>query len=254
MKLFKNNKITCSSCGDFKVGGQWKDTVDDVKKYYIKLHSFDFGTLYSCPNCKTLWYLNNKETALSSLWQTDRIDEWKAVAKSLPDNFVDQFKNIGATPPDFYGNGRDFIDLPCKVIATDGTIFDPALIRLQKDPPFINPYDYYTDYLLINNVRKIEESDFTLPRELRLLTCQAREVRMCFSPTRVQGPNGVQYLLNGVTNFFYQDNVKGKDLMKVPTGQAKHELDLIDHNDNLKPKFIIGLWDDKLIRTRIEAF
>lgn len=254
MKFFSRNKVTCTSCGGFQVGGQWADTVKDVKKYYEIKQSFDFGTLYLCPTCKTPWYLNHKETALSSLWNTERINEWLSVPNDLPNELREKFNTIKATPPDFYGNGRDFIDLPCKVILTDNKTLDFAIVRLQKDPPFINPYSHYKDYLTIDKIMKIEPSDYTLSTDLRLKTCQMGEIRMGFSPTRVLGSNGVQYLLNGVTNFFYQDGIKGSELTSVPKGQEKHEMDLVNVLENFEVSIIVGHWDENLKRTRIEEF
>ena len=164
------------------------------------------------------------------------------------------FYSIKATPPDFYGNGRDFIDLPCKVTLNNNEVVDFAVLRLQKDPPFINPYSHYKDYLTVDKLKKIEASDFTLSPELRLKTCQMREIRMGFTPTRVLGTNGIQYLLNGVTNFFDQDGIKGSELISVPNGQGKHEKDLVDSNENFTTKIVVGLWDENLIRARIEEF
>jgi hypothetical protein len=254
MKFFNRNKITCASCGGLQIGGQWVDTVKEVRQYYKKEYSLDNGTIYLCPNCKTPWYLDKRETTLSSLWNTDRINEWLKVPNELPTEFKDKFYAIKATPPDFYVNGRDFIDLPCKVTLTDNKIIDFAMLRLQKDPPFINPYSYYKDYLTIDKVKKIEESEYALSTDLRLKTCQMREIRMGFTPTRVLGTNGVQYLLNGVTNFFYQDGIKGSDLTSVPKGQEKHEKDLVDSTQNFEIKIIVGHWDEKLIRARIEEY
>jgi len=254
MKFFRRNKITCESCGELQVGGQWADTVKDVRKYYEKKQSFDFGTIYLCPNCKTPWYLDHNETALSSLWNTERINEWQSVSKDLPSEQMRMFNAIKATPPDFYGNGRDFIDIPCRVTLTDDKILDFAIVRLQKDPPFIYPYSHYNDYLTIDKVKKIETSEFVLNADLRLNTCQMREIRMGFMPTRVLGSNGVQYLLNGVTNFFYQDGIKGSELTSVPKGQENHEKNLVYAVENFEIKIIVGHWDENLIVARIEEF
>jgi hypothetical protein len=254
MKFFNRNKITCSSCGGLQVGGQWADTVKDVRKHYKKNQSFEFGTIYLCPNCNTPWYLDNIETTLASLWNTKRINEWQIIPKDLTSEQKAMFYSIKATPPDFYGNGRDFIDLPCKVILTNNKTLDFAMVRLQKDPPFINPYSHYKDYLTIDKVKKIEPSEYTLNTDLRLKTCQMREIRMGFTPTRVLGINGVQYLLNGVTNFFNQDGIKGSELTSVPKGQEKHENDLVDVIDNFEIKIIVGHWDENLTRARIEEF
>ena len=168
MKFFNRNKITCSSCGGLQVGGQWADTVKDVRKHYKKNQSFEFGTIYLCPNCNTPWYLDNIETTLASLWNTKRINEWQIIPKDLTSEQKAMFYSIKATPPDFYGNGRDFIDLPCKVILTNNKTLDFAMVRLQKDPPFINPYSHYKDYLTIDKVKKIEPSEYTLNTDLRL--------------------------------------------------------------------------------------
>jgi hypothetical protein len=81
-----------------------------------------------------------------------------------------------------------------------------------------------------------------------------REIRMGFTPTRVLGINGVQYLLNGVTNFFNQDGIKGSELTSVPKGQEKYENDLVDVIDNFEIKIIVGHWDENLTRARIEEF
>lgn len=254
MKFFDRNKITCGSCGGHKVGRQWADRVNDVKKYYIKGHICDFGAIYLCPNCKTPWYLNNKETVLSPFWNTERIDEWLTIPKVLRSEIREMFYTIKATPPDFYGNGRDFIDLPCKITLTNNEVIDFAIVRLQKDPPFINPYSHYKDYLTVDKLKKIEASEFALSADLRLKTCQMREIRMGFTPTRVIGTNGVQYLLNGVTNFFNQDGIKGSDLTSVSKGQEKHGQDLVDSKDNFKIKIIVGHWDENILRARIEEF
>lgn len=254
MKFFKQPNITCASCGEIDLSGQWSDEIKEVRQHYKKGHKFDFGTIYFCPNCYTPWYLDHKETNLSSLWKTERINEWLAVPKDLPTELKDMFLKIKATPPDFYGNGKDIIELPCKVTLTDNSSVDFALIRLQKDPPFINPYSYYNDYLTIDKVKSIEPSEFALNAELRLKTCLMSEVSMGYSPTRVLGSNDVQYLLNGVTNFFFQDNLKGSQLTSVPKGQEKHELDLIDAVENFQTTYIVGHWNENLIRARIEKF
>jgi len=222
--FFRRKKITCKSCKTTEPGGSWIDLVNQVRHFYKKGVQFDFGTIYYCPNCNQPWYLDHNDTTLSYVHDSSRIEEWMKLSNNLTDEQKNMFFEIGATPLDFYEYGKDFIDLPCKVTLINEQTLDFVLIRLQKDPPFIYSEPCYNEYITIDKVVKIEPSEYTLNPELRLQTCQAREIRMCFSPTRVIGSNGVQYLLNGVTNFFYQDNIKGSELKNVLKSDAKYEL------------------------------
>jgi hypothetical protein len=257
LKFFqRHKKATCSNCEESRPKGLWLDLVRTVKEEY-KLQkdiNLDFGTLYACPTCNVLWYLNKKESSLIPVVAPDRIHEWINVPRILPEYLREQFFRIKATPPDFYNNGRDFIDLPCKVTLIDQRVIDFAIVRLQKDPPFLYSFDHKKDYITVDKVSKIEESEYALPAELRLKTGRAMEVRMGFSPSRVLGPDQKQYVLNGVTNFFRQGSIKGSQLMKVPEGQEVHELDLIYAEDDIEITYLIGHWDEGMLRARIPMF
>ncbi|MDO9474222.1 MAG: hypothetical protein Q7J28_14300 [Caulobacter sp.] len=132
---------------------------------------------------------------------------WDAAPITLPPDLVHIVQQIGPTPPDVYGNGRERRVTPCAVETSSGEIFERAMICVQADAPV----EDHMQFRLGSEIASIHESAFALPAEVRRASSLAPEMRMGFSPTLIEMPDGRRFVMNGMTSFMLVDGYAAKD-------------------------------------------
>ncbi len=151
----------------------------------LNLYVYEFskklrtGSLFKCKSCNHPWYLDENELFMHSvpMERLKLIEEWNAKPIILSAEHTHILKEIGATPPDVYGNGRQYAQTPCKVITKSDEVFSFAIISQQQHAPF----EEYRKYRLASEIQDIQASPFALALEVRLATTQAEEIRNGFA-------------------------------------------------------------------------
>jgi len=133
--------------------------------------------------------------------------EWDREPIRLADELEARLEQIGPTPPDVYGNGNDKRVTPCKVSTITGEQVDPAIVCVQLDAPVQD----HMHFRLGREIADIQDSEFTLPLEVRLASSRAEEMRMGFSPSLIEMPDGKRYVLNGRTSFMAEPGYSASD-------------------------------------------
>jgi hypothetical protein len=132
---------------------------------------------------------------------------WDREPIELEEDLVPRLAQIGATPPDIYGNLSDKRLTPCKVVTTAGERVDPAMICVQLDAPV----EDNMNFRLGSEIADIEESEFALPLNVRLASSRAKELRMGFSPCLIEMRDGKRFVLNGMTSFMVEPGYNAYD-------------------------------------------
>jgi hypothetical protein len=175
--------------------------------------------------------------------------------QSISENYIDLFKewnkrnlfannyifnklmDIGVTPPDIYGNLSEFVRIPCKCVTKRGQEIDYCIVSFQKSPPNYSQLGE-GDVLFIDEVANIYESEYALSTQVRTKTSLAEEVGMGFSPTLVYAPDGMKFVLNGVTNFFDGYGHKGKDITLLENDIQFSENEIIYYDNSINKKIM----------------
>lgn len=197
----------CRACGaGATVSFNWayaqeRGNSEDVERIapFIQWRSLRRGSLYRCNVCDEAWHLDGAEQTITHVHslRLPLVLEWDQQPIALAKEVEVQLERIGPTPPDVYGNWGDKRVTPCKVITTEGEEVDPAMVCVQLDAPV-------QDYLktrLGSEIARVSNSSFALPLEVRLETSRAHEMRMGFSPSLIEMPDGKRFVLNGMTSF-----------------------------------------------------
>ena len=222
--------------------------IDKYVTYLQRERPLKTGSLYGCPTCDAKWYLDINEEMMWAI-PTSRLgllDEWNRKVLVPPQPLMKQLQRIGATPPDYYGNGRRYVCIPCVVLTTSGERIERALVSFQPTPPI---EEWRSNVRLLDDVASIEESQFALPREVRAATTNADEVRMGFAPTAIQGPHGEQFLLNWSVNFFQVGRLKGQNISLSPA--RPKEMPEVVSEDPKVITYFVGDWFEHVERLRI---
>lgn len=157
------------------------------------------GSLYRCRICDEVWHLDSYSERMTHV-EPDRLDlvlEWDREAINLAEHLTVVIRQIGPTPPDVYGNGRERRVTPCAVETTSGELFENALVCVQLDAPV----QHYMQFKLGSEIARISESPFALPLSVREASSRAEEMRMGFYPTLIEMPDERRFVLNGMTSF-----------------------------------------------------
>lgn len=157
------------------------------------------GSLYQCSNCHETWHLDGENQTMThvSSARLPLVLEWDQVPIVLSDVVEGQLEDIGPTPPDVYGNGIERRVTPCKVVTLAGEIVDPALVCVQLDAPV----QHHAQIRLGGEIASVSSSAFALPLDIRIASSRAYEMRMGFSPSLIEMPDGKRFVLNGMTSF-----------------------------------------------------
>lgn len=168
------------------------------------------GTLYHCKYCGQPWYLYGEPVFMNFVprQRLPLIQQWNERPILLSREQILKLQKIGRTPPDIYGNGAQFHEIPCAVSTIRGEQIEIAVISFQSHAPF----EEWRNYRLATEIAEIRCSAYALPLPVRTATSQANEVRMGFAPTLVELPDGELIALNWTQHFFVKE---GCDSSKV---------------------------------------
>ncbi len=168
------------------------------------------GSLFKCKSCSHPWYLDKDELFMNSvpLEKLELIEEWNISPIHLTNEQLEILTKIGSTPPDIYGNGRQYRQTPCRVVAKTGEIFNFAIISQQQHTPF----EEHRKYRLVTEIQDIQPSPCALPLEVRIATTQAEEMSYGFAPTVVEKPNGDRMILNWTQDFYDRTDCLAADI------------------------------------------
>jgi hypothetical protein len=172
-------------------------------------HPLRQGTLYRCKACGRSWYLDGT-TDMMSLVPEDRVSlilAWNEHAICLSKGIVAKLDGIGRTPPDKYGNGRQYREIPCGVITSSGERVDPAIVSFQTHAPF-EPWRHCR---LGSEISEVYPSPYALPLPVRIATSEADEIRMGFAPTVIEMPDERFLILNWRPNFLVKDGFRAEE-------------------------------------------
>lgn len=225
----------CSACGaGATVSFNWsyaqeRRSAEDVEriKLFAEWKSLRRGALYHCRVCQAVWHLDGRSERMTHVndGRIELVLAWDAASITLPPDLARVVQQIGPTPPDIYGNGRERRVTPCTVKTSSGETFERAMICVQADAPV----EDHMRYRLGSEIASIHESTFALPAEVRRASSLAQEMRMGFYPTLIEMPDGRRFVMNGMTSFMLVDGYAAKDA-QVTNGSYFQE--------NVPPDFI----------------
>lgn len=215
----------CEACGaGATVWFNWafaheggKSEYADRLEAFIQWRPLRRGSLYRCKVCDEVWHLDGASQTMThvSSARLPLVLEWDRQPIILVDSIVGRLEQIGPTPPDVYGNGRDMRVTPCKVTTAVGQEVDPAMVCVQLDAPI----QEHMQMRLGSEIARVSESTFALPHDVRLASSRAHEMRMGFSPSLIEMPDGKRFVLNGMTSFLAE---AGYEAAKARTVQGDY--------------------------------
>lgn len=175
----------------------------------VRWKSLRRGWLYQCKVCHEVWHLDGGGQTMThvSSARLPLVLDWDREPIKLADDLEAQLEQIGPTPPDVYGNGSNRRVTPCKIVTTAGEQFDPTMVCVQLDAPVQD----HMHFRLGSEIATIEDSEFALQLEVRLASSRAEEMRMGFSPSLIEMPDGKRYVLNGMTSFMAEPGYNASD-------------------------------------------
>lgn len=254
----RNQAQECSHCG--RPGtvsySLWDSSDPFIKAFQIE-KKLKFGDLVSCPECESRWLKlpnpRNKESNYVSLDfipenSVPKLTEWDAMDLKVTAAQKKVLKEIGATPPDIYTNGSEYIRFPCKCILKNGRKLDMCILEFRRVLP---ETDGDRELIFLNEVKEILPSEYTLSKKVRYATTRAEEIRNSYAPTVVKLPTGGKFIFNWTTDFFASKKIKGSEITEVlmedpfeiKTADADEIGQLIPYNQTV----IYAHWDDELL-------
>ena len=204
----------CPNCGTTKYFNFSMQEYRNNFKNTLEHHDIcKYGRLFRCSKCYGYWFISDNNTVMEYVSENhiDTLRKWNK-RNLIADKYIfEKLMSIGDTPPDIYGNFKEFVRIPCKCVMNGGQEIDFCIVSFQKTPP-----NYHQlaegNILFIDEVADVQESEYALSVKVRSKTSLAKEIRMCFSPTLVCAPDEKKFILNGITNFFDGYGYKGKDI------------------------------------------
>ncbi len=196
------------------------------------------GTLYRCHFCQEVWHLDGDGEFMTYVDESrlELVLAWDRSIISLPPEISAKMQMIGPTPPDLYGNGGKQRVTPCLAETLAGEVLELAMICIQRDAPI----QTHQKFRLGSELLRIDESRFALPLEVRRASSRAEEMRMGFSPSIIEMPDGRRFVLNGTSNFMVKDGYDAREA-KVAGGNFFREEprpSLMPHPEGI-PYFVV---------------
>jgi hypothetical protein len=177
---------------------------------FAEVQALRHGTLHRCTACGQVWYRYGRPEFMHVV-SKDRISliqRWNQKPILLTAAQRSQLAEIGATPPDLYGNGSQYQETPCAVTTAEGERFEMAIVSVQAHAPFEDG----RPVRLASEIVEIFPSPHALPLNVRVRSSQAEEIRMGLSPTMVEAPDGAVLMLNGVHHFFVRESCMASEV------------------------------------------
>jgi hypothetical protein len=198
----------------------WDNKEPFIQKFQT-VKKLNTGELVACPLCKSKWIKlfsprekNSTTVSLDFVPEESLsvLDDWdsKTLVPTAAQKKV--LKKIGATPPDIYTNGSEYIRFPCKCILKDGRTLDFCIIEFRRVAPGLEGTE---KPIYLDEVKEILPSEYTLSRKVRYATTRADEVTNSYAPTVVRLPSGGKYIFNWTNHFFASKKIKGSTIKQV---------------------------------------
>ncbi|MDG1476069.1 MAG: hypothetical protein P8Q14_02895 [Vicingaceae bacterium] len=192
--------------------------------------------LYICSDCNTEFFKEEHMFHKLTEKQKGLLIQFYKRNLALNNKFQEQINTIGITE-DW---NSDKI-LPAKIELISGEKYDFARIRISKKPPLGYSYDYFKDYIFIDQIKSIKKSDFALSKEVREKSKNAEELRMSFYPTVLKTKDEVKVVINGLSLFFNNQNIKGSELtLANEFWDFKNDKYIYDNETNNKVLVIVS--------------
>ncbi len=174
-----------------------------------------YGARVACPKCRAHWYRWEPHDTVSMRYLTPDddalLDAWNAQTRMLTDAQCEALREIRGIRGDAYGNGVEYLRVPCVVTDAAGRAHDLSTVAISRIPPFGFP-----------EARWVEESDqfspsrYAIPARLRWLASQTYERET----VSARAPDGSSVTVP--TNGFYAtETVRGSELVEATTGKKK---------------------------------
>ncbi len=207
--LFKKKmKKGCPACNKEKTFAFSEDLIGTRYKANIeKVDAIGTTNLYRCSDCNTDYFkekhmynklTKNSKELLVKFYKRDLV---------LNKKLKEQIDQIGITKD---WNSDKLI--PAKIELNNGMVHDFARIRISKNPPMGYYYDLFETVIYIDEVKSINDSEFSLSKEIRDKSKNAEELRMSFYPTVLKTVDNIKVVINSLTLFFDSQNIKGTEL------------------------------------------
>lgn len=108
----------------------------DYSGPFINLKELKIGRMVQCASCKTMWLVDNSQSHADTVSQNqiNVVTQWNNKELKIKPEFTKVLFQIGCTPPDHYGNLKEFISIHCKKCKLEnGEIIENAVISIQKN-------------------------------------------------------------------------------------------------------------------------
>lgn len=229
-KTFEKMFEECATCGGSsrviysRINRREAEEKPDSKaaKQLVGLHfvrDLKFGKLYECPLCHNWWHMDSESVWIFRVPEERRemLVEWDRSPLIPEERFRDVLREIGATGPHHYTlRSTKRLHIPCEIEWGDGTVTSRCVLILTDEAPI----DVYEQGRLMQGVRDIRKSPFTLPQDVRLESTTTEELRMDYCPTFVCTTDGEILWLNWQAFFLEWNGKKGSDFRLFGTRQT----------------------------------
>lgn len=216
-----------------------------------RVEKLKYGWMYKCFNCHQKWFLDENKQNMTKIPEAkeDIFLKWKTKKYEVDSQLFKSLKEIMATPPDLYGNGKGYIRIPCKVITKNGEEVDFSYVQFQKRPP-VEPY--YDNIRFIDEIKTVVKSDYVLNADIRLASVNAMEIRMGFAPTLIRSLDEKYFIVNWCSDFFEYGLYKGKDMILAECDFSMEQLPPIVNINSKKITYFIGDYYDLVSQLVLE--
>ncbi|GAB5398915.1 MAG: hypothetical protein Aureis2KO_05000 [Aureisphaera sp.] len=208
-KVFKKKKkVGCPVCHEKNTVGFGADYLESKFDSRIS-DSEKIGSIqtYQCSICKSSFY---KEGEMFQRFIDGQIETLRVFSKKdlvLTEKLKSELDKIGLTS-DWSMN----MLAPAKVTLNNGETLDFATVRVSNQPPIGYYVEHFKRLIFIDEIEKIEPSNYGISKKIREKARDAEEMRMGFYPVTVKDSLGKKIVINGQALFFKNGEISGSDL------------------------------------------
>ncbi len=204
----KKNKVGCPVCHEKNIIGFGADYLES--KFDSRISEFDKIAniqTYQCSICKSTFYKEGEMFQRFADGQMETLKEFSKRKLTLSNKQKSELEAIGLTS-DWSMN----MLAPAKVTLKNGMQLDFATVRVSKQPPIGYYVDHFKRLIFIDEIEKIEPSNYGISKEIREKAKDAKEMRMGFYPVTLMDNHGKKIVINGQVLFFKNGEISGSDL------------------------------------------
>jgi hypothetical protein len=172
--------------------------------------------LVNCPDCEQAWILevygaDNERVDLTAIRGEETLEQfldWSKTPFNASPAQLEALAKIGGLKGDEQGATSEYIEVPCKVVLTNGWEYEHCLLRFTNVPPNELVNDETTFW--ITAVDEISPSQDALPYSVRSASASAH-----ISPFLIKSPDSKIFILNWANQFFATETYKGATFAAV---------------------------------------